>query len=101
MTIVYQVAVIFLLVTIGAGLIRILRGPTPADRLLAVQLFGTTGTAILILLSMESNNDSYKNVALAFALLAGILGVAFTRYGPPPRAAVSASPPQKEPHDAA
>ncbi len=93
MTLVYQIAVIFLLLNIGAGLVRILRGPTPADRLLAVQLFGTTGTAILILLSMEANNDAYKNVALAFALLAGILGVAFTRYGQAPRAA--SSPPKE------
>ncbi|XWX02502.1 monovalent cation/H+ antiporter complex subunit F [Aggregatilineales bacterium SYSU G02658] len=85
MTLVYQIAVIFLLLNIGAGLIRILRGPTPADRLLAVQLFGTTGTAILILLSMEADNDAYKNVALAFALLSGILGVAFARYGQAPR----------------
>jgi multicomponent Na+:H+ antiporter subunit F len=89
MTLVYQIAVIFLLLNIGVGLVRILRGPTPADRLLAVQLFGTTGTAILILLSMEANNDAYKNVALAFALLAGILGVAFTRYGQAQHAATS------------
>lgn len=89
MTLIYQIAVIFLLLNIGAGLVRILRGPTPADRLLAVQLFGTTGTAILILLSMEANNDAYKNVALAFALLAGILGVAFTRYGQAQRPAAS------------
>jgi multicomponent Na+:H+ antiporter subunit F len=80
-TTIYQAAVIFLLLNIGAGLIRIWRGPTPADRLLAVQLFGTTGTAILLLLALAQGDEALKNVALVFALLAGVLGVVFTRYG--------------------
>lgn len=80
MSTLYQIVALFLLLNIAAGLFRIWRGPTIADRLLAVQLFGTTGTAILILLALESGNDAYQNVALVFALLAGILGVAFTRY---------------------
>ncbi|MCE7874426.1 multiple resistance and pH regulation protein F [bacterium CPR1] len=81
MTAVYVAAALFLLATIAAGLIRIWRGPTRADRLLSVQLFGTAGTATLLLLSLASGEDAYRNVALVFALLAGILGVAFTRYG--------------------
>lgn len=81
MQIVYQFAVIFLLLTIGAGMVRVLRGPTPADRLLAIQLFGTTGTAILLLLSLDAGfEESFQNIALIFALLAGILGITFTRY---------------------
>lgn len=80
LTLVYQIAAIFLLLNIGAGLIRVLMGPTTADRLLSVQLFGTTGTTILILLSLETNNESFQNVALIFALLASILGVTFTQY---------------------
>ncbi len=80
-TVIYQAVAVFLLLNIGAGLIRIWRGPTPADRLLAVQLFGTTGTAILLLLALAQENESLKNIALIFALLAGVLGVVFTRYG--------------------
>jgi len=80
MSVVYQTAALFLMLNIALGLIRILRGPTRADRLLAVQLFGTTGTAILILFSLDLEDEAYKNMALIFALLAGIIGVAFTRY---------------------
>ncbi|MCS6835369.1 MAG: multiple resistance and pH regulation protein F, partial [Anaerolineae bacterium] len=43
----YTLAALFLLLNIGLGLLRIWRGPTAADRLLAVQLFGTTGSAVL------------------------------------------------------
>lgn len=89
MSLVYQGAALFLVLNIAAGLVRVLRGPTKADRLLAVQLFGTTGTAILILFSLEMEDDAYRNLALIFALLAGIIGVIFTRYaqkpGPPPQ----------------
>ncbi|MCS6828404.1 MAG: monovalent cation/H+ antiporter complex subunit F [Caldilinea sp.] len=77
---VYHAAALFLLLTIGVGLIRIWRGPTTADRLLAIQLFGTTGTAILILLSVAVDDVAFQNVALIFALLAGVLGVVFTQY---------------------
>lgn len=77
----FHLAALFLLLNIAAGLLRILRGRTIADRLLAVQLFGTTGTAILILLSLATAESAYQTIALVFAILAGILGVAFTRYG--------------------
>ena len=39
----------FLLLNIAAGLLRIVRGPTRVDRMLAAQLFGTTGVAVLLL----------------------------------------------------
>ncbi len=78
---IYQLAALFLMLNIVAGMARVLRGPTTADRLLAVQLFGTTGTAILILFSLQTGNKAFQDLALIFALLAGILGVTFTRYG--------------------
>lgn len=91
MTQIYQFAALFLMINIVAGMIRVLRGPTTADRLLAVQLFGTTGTAILILFSLQTGNKAFQDLALIFALLAGILGVTFTRYGQS-----TAAPPESE-----
>ena len=41
----------FLLLTLGAGIWRAIRGPTAADRMLAVQVFGTTAVAVLLLLA--------------------------------------------------
>jgi multicomponent Na+:H+ antiporter subunit F len=77
---VYQLAALFLIANVGVGLVRVLRGPSRFDRLLAVQLFGTTGTAILVIFSLELQDEAYKDLAFIFALLAGIIGVAFTRY---------------------
>jgi multicomponent Na+:H+ antiporter subunit F len=70
-----------LLLTIIGGLVRIMRGPTSADRMLAAQLFGTTGVGILLLLSQAWDTPYLQNVALIFALLAAIMGVAFVRRG--------------------
>lgn len=69
-----------LLFTILAGLWRVIRGPTPADRLLAVQLFGTAGTAILLLMATETGERALQDVALVLALLAAVLSAALVQY---------------------
>jgi len=74
---------LFLLLTLGAGLWRMVRGPKPADRMLALQLFGSTGVAILLLLAQVTGDDSLRNVALAFVLLAVMALIAFVERTPP------------------
>lgn len=69
----------FLLLNIAAGLLRIVRGPTSADRMLAEQLFGTTGVAVLLLLAEAQNLPALRDVALTFVLLAVLATVAFVR----------------------
>ena len=67
---------LFLLVNLVVALLRVLRGPTPADRMLVAVLFGTTGVAILILLAEAQDVAALVDVALVFALLAAIAGAA-------------------------
>lgn len=71
--------VLILLLSLGAGMWRIVRGPTAADRLLAAQLFGTTAVAILILLAHAYAQSVFIDVALVFALLAAVTTVAFVQ----------------------
>lgn len=68
-----------LLLTIVAGMVRVVRGPTAADRMLAAQLFGTTGVATLLLLGFAWEAPAAIDVALVLALLAAVVGVAFVR----------------------
>jgi len=79
MQILYLTLVLFLLLNLGAGMWRVLRGPTAADRMLAAQLFGTTAVAMLLLLAQASDNAALRDVALLFALLAAVTAVAFVR----------------------
>lgn len=68
---------IALLLSILAGLIRVVRGPAPAERMLAAQLFGTAAVAILLVLSQLMQMPALLDVAMVFALLAAVTLVAF------------------------
>jgi multicomponent Na+:H+ antiporter subunit F len=68
---------LFLLLNLAVGLVRVFRGPTPADRMLSAQLFSTTGVAILLLLSYGMENPALRDIALVFVLLSILPVVAF------------------------
>jgi multicomponent Na+:H+ antiporter subunit F len=72
-------AAIFVLVMAALGLVRILRGPGDADRILSVQLIGSGGVAVLLLLAAATQTQSIMDVALMLALLATFVSVAFLR----------------------
>jgi multicomponent Na+:H+ antiporter subunit F len=68
-----------LLATMGIGLVRALRGPSAADRLLAVQLIGTASIGVLLLLATALERPALADVALVFSLLAAVAVAALTR----------------------
>ncbi|OGB23635.1 MAG: hypothetical protein A3I66_24285 [Burkholderiales bacterium RIFCSPLOWO2_02_FULL_57_36] len=70
---------LFLLLNLLAAMVRVVRGPTAADRLLAALLFGTTGVAVLLLLAYAGGGPGLVDAALVFALLAAITGAAFAQ----------------------
>ncbi len=82
MQIFFYIVVLFLLATVCAGLVRVWRGPTLADRLLTTQLFGTTGMAILIVLAGARPELTLLNVAITFNVLAVLLVVCLVRVWP-------------------
>lgn len=69
----------FLLANLVVALIAAARGPTSADRMLMAMLFGTTGTAVLVLLAASGGGAALVDVALVLALLAAIGGIAFAK----------------------
>ncbi|MBE0493661.1 MAG: pH regulation protein F [Thiomicrospira sp.] len=75
----YQAAALVLLVSMLLSLFRVARGPSYADRMLAAQLIGTSGVALLLLLAAAFEQSALRDVALVFALLAAVSGIAFTR----------------------
>jgi len=77
MSSVYAAMAVFLMLNLLAGLCRIYLGPTPADRLLAAQLLGTTGTAVLMVLAAWKSLPPLLDVAIIFSLLAAVTLIAF------------------------
>ena len=68
-----------LLMTLAMGMVRVLKGPTAGDRMLAAQLLGTAGVGVLLLLAVALGLPALVDVALVLALLAVVAVVAFTR----------------------
>ena len=75
----YLILAVFLLLNLLTGMVRVLQGPTLQDRMLAAQLFGTVGVAILLILSESLAAPALRDVALVFALLGAVAVVAFVR----------------------
>ncbi len=75
----YLCMALFLALNILAGLWRVMAGPKPEDRMVAAQLFGSTGVATLLLLSQALDSPYIKNAALVFALLTVMAVLAFVR----------------------
>jgi multicomponent Na+:H+ antiporter subunit F len=66
----------FVLATVAVGLVRALRGPTSADRMMAAQLLGTGGIAALLLMAAATEAPALVDVALVLALLAAFASIA-------------------------
>ena len=73
------IAAAFVLTMVALGLIRILRGPDDADRMMAAQLLGTGGIATLLLLGTATGETATIDVALTLALLAAFASFAFVK----------------------
>jgi multicomponent Na+:H+ antiporter subunit F len=69
----------FVLATVALGLFRVLHGPAEADRMMAAQLAGTGGVAVLLMLATATETPPIVDVALMLALLAAFASVAFVR----------------------
>jgi multicomponent Na+:H+ antiporter subunit F len=72
---------------VALGLFRIFCGPTDVDRMMAVQLLGTGGVAVLLLLAVGAEIPAIVDVALMLALLAAFVAVTFVTTASGPAAA--------------
>jgi multicomponent Na+:H+ antiporter subunit F len=78
---IYLLAALILLATVTAGLVRIFLGTARVERLLALQLFGTTAVAIVLLLAEGLKQPVLRDLALVLGLLASTIAIAYVRYG--------------------
>lgn len=78
MTELFLLTLFGLMLSLALGLVRILRGPRVADRMLAAQLIATTGVGLLLLLHPLLGVPALLDVALVLALLAAVSVAAFT-----------------------
>ena len=79
MTLFLTLAAVLLLGTVAAGLVRIFLGPTRADRMMAAQIIGTSGVAVILLIARIEALPELVDIALVLALLTVLAAVAFVR----------------------
>lgn len=60
--------------------VRILRGPTLPDRIVAVDLFGVLAVALIALLALDMGQPVLVDAAIALALVAFFGTVAYARF---------------------
>jgi multicomponent Na+:H+ antiporter subunit F len=61
-------------------LIRVLRGPTPADRVVAVDILGILIVGFCAILGIPTGRDWYIDIAIAWALQSFISILALAKY---------------------
>ena len=69
-----------LMVSIGLAFIRVVRGPQAADRVAALDLISILLVAFLAAYAIHSQETSYLDVAIAYALVAFLGTVALCRF---------------------
>jgi multicomponent Na+:H+ antiporter subunit F len=82
-------AAAFVLTMVALGLVAILRRTSEVDRMMAAQLLGTGGVAVLLLLAAATETSPVVDVALLLALFAAFAAVAFVRSASGPESELS------------
>jgi multicomponent Na+:H+ antiporter subunit F len=69
---------LFLLICFLLSLIRVLKGPTPADRSVATDIFGILVIGFCAILAIYTRKDWYMDIAIAWGLQSfiGVLALA-------------------------
>ena len=65
----YTVAAIAILISMGLALSRALLGPTVYDRILAVNMFGTKTVLLIAVFAFLSDRHDILDIALVYALI--------------------------------
>jgi len=75
-----EITLILLMIGIILAFIRLLIGPDPADRIVALDLISILIVGLLAAFSIYTNEKSFLDVAIAYALIAFLGTVALARY---------------------
>lgn len=75
-----QIGLLVLVVSMALTVYRIVRGPKSADRIIALDLLSILVVALVALYAVFAGEESFLDVATAYALVAFLGTVAFARY---------------------
>lgn len=76
---IYMFVIIFLSLALFACLIRAIRGPRIADRIVAVNMMGTMVMVIMTVLSLLLNESYLVDISLIYAMISFLAVVVITK----------------------
>ncbi len=77
---VFRAAFGVILVALVLSFIRFLKGPTTADRVLALDIMTVTGIAVIVFIGFMGGRVIYIDVGLVYALLSFLSVIVIARY---------------------
>ncbi|WP_097028463.1 monovalent cation/H+ antiporter complex subunit F [Clostridium peptidivorans] len=80
MTKILTFAILFLSVTIMGCMYRAIKGPSAADRLVAINVIGTKTIILILMISFLLKETYFIDVALVYALISFIASVVIANY---------------------
>ncbi len=80
MAIILEYLVYFLIAGSGVSMIRIIIGPTVADRMIGFSMVSAQILALLVVLSVQADRAIYLDVALVYDIFGFVGLLAITRY---------------------
>jgi len=75
----YNIAIIFLGLTTGLCMFRVIKGPTRGDRMIGINIIGTKTIVIIALISFLLKEVYFIDVVLVYALISFIGSYAVAR----------------------
>lgn len=75
-----QAVTVVLLLAMALSFVRLVRGPTLPDRVVALDMIAILTVAFLGVLTIGANQPAYLDAALTLALVAFLATTAFARY---------------------
>lgn len=76
----FNIAAIIILFSAGLTIIRLIKGPTVFDRILAANLIGTKTIVLILLVGYIYGRPHFADLAFVYALVSFIFTIALLRY---------------------
>lgn len=73
-------AILFMSCIIVGSMYRAIKGPSAADRLVAINVIGTKTIILLLMVSLLFNENYFVDVALVYALISFVASVVIANY---------------------
>lgn len=73
-------SILFLSATIFICMLRAIKGPSAADRLIAINVIGTKTIVLIIIVSFLLNETYFVDVAIVYALINFLSSIVIAKY---------------------